>query len=173
MRGAVSLAVALALPLQTADGAPFPHRELILFLTFVVIFFTLVVQGLTLPALINRLDRSADPEDAEEDRARLTAARAALDRIDELADEQWTRTDTAQRMRGLYEYRAQRFEARVAGDEVGDYEERSRAYQDMVRAVLEAQRRALMTLRREGSLSNEAFNRILRDIDLEESRLET
>ena len=94
--------------------------------------------------------------------ARLTAARAALDRIDELADEQWTRTDTAQRMRGLYEYRAQRFEARVAGDEVGDYEERSRAYQDMVRAVLEAQRRALMTLRREGSRSNEAFNRILR-----------
>lgn len=173
MRGAVSLAVALAVPMQTADGAPFPHRELILFLTFVVIFFTLVVQGLTLPALIGRLDRTTDPEATEEDRARLTAARAALERIDELADEEWTRTDTAQRMRGLYEYRAQRFEARVAGDEVGDYEERSRAYQDMVRAVLAAQRQALMTMRREGSLSNEAFNRILQDIDLEESRLET
>lgn len=173
MRGAVSLAVALAVPEQTADGAPFPHRELILFLTFAVIFFTLVVQGLTLPSLIDRLDRTADPETTEEDRARLAAARAAIQRIDELADEEWTRTDTAERMRGLYEYRTQRFEARLAGDEIGDYEERSRAYQDMVRSVLEAQRRELLAMRRRGTLSNEAFNRILRDIDLEESRLET
>lgn len=173
MRGAVSLAVALAVPEQTADGAPFPHRELILFLTFAVIFFTLVVQGLTLPSLIDRLDRTADPETTEEDRARLAAARAAIERIDELADEEWTRTDTAERMRGLYEYRTQRFEARLAGDEIGDYEERSRAYQDMVRSVLEAQRRELLAMRRRGKLSNEAFNRILRDIDLEESRLET
>ncbi|TRW81449.1 Na+/H+ antiporter [Mycolicibacterium sp. 018/SC-01/001] len=173
MRGAVSLAVALAVPAQTADGAPFPHRELILFLTFVVIFFTLVVQGLTLPVLIGRLDRTADPETTEEDRARLAAARAAIERIDELADEGWTRTDTAERMRGLYEYRTQRFEARLAGDEIGQYEERSRMYQDMVRAVLAAQRRELLSMRRQGELSNEAFNRILRDIDLEESRLET
>ncbi|MEH3143200.1 MAG: Na+/H+ antiporter [Mycobacterium kyogaense] len=173
MRGAVSLAVALAVPEQTSDGSPFPHRELILFLTFAVIFFTLVVQGLTLPALIDRLDRTEDPETTEEDRARLAAARAAIERIDELADEQWTRTDTAERMRGLYEYRTQRFEARLAGDEVGEYEERSRAYQDMVRSVLEAQRRELLVMRREGKLSNEAFNRILYDIDLEESRLET
>ncbi|MBX7450276.1 Na+/H+ antiporter [Mycolicibacterium sp. 3033] len=173
MRGAVSLAVALAVPARTADGTAFPHRELILFLTFAVIFFTLVVQGLTLPALIERLDRTADPETTEEDRARLAAARAAIDRIDELADEEWTRADTAERMRGLYEYRTQRFEARLAGDEVGDYEERSRTYQDMVRAVLAAQRDELVAMRRRGELSNEAFNRILRDIDLEESRLET
>jgi len=173
MRGAVSLAVALAVPTQTADGAPFPHRELILFLTFVIIFFTLVVQGLTLPALIGRLDRSTDRDAEEEARARLTAARAALEEIDVLAERDGTRPDTAERMRGLYEYRAQRFAARLSGDGDGDYEERSQAYQEMVRSVLAAQRRALMTMRREGALSNEAFNRILRDIDLEESRLET
>ena len=173
MRGAVSLAVALAVPTQTASGAPFPHRELILFLTFVIIFFTLVVQGLTLPALIARLDRSGDRDAEEEARARLTAARAALEQIDALEDEEWTRPDTAERMRALYEYRAQRFSARLSEDGDGDYEKRSQAYQEMVRSVLAAQRRALMAMRREGSLSNEAFNRILRDIDLEESRLET
>lgn len=172
MRGAVSLAVALAVPQQTADGAPFPHRELILFLTFVVIFFTLVAQGLTLPTVIRRLDGATDEDAEEEARGRLAAARAALDRIDELAEEEWTRADTAERMRGLYEYRAQRFTARLSGDDNDGYEERSRAYQEMVRSVLAAQRRALIALRHDGSLSNEAFNRILRDIDLEESRLE-
>src|SRR5205807_6908914 len=55
MRGAVSLAAALALPLKTKAGAPFPERDLILFLTFAVIFATLVVQGLSLPSLIRRL----------------------------------------------------------------------------------------------------------------------
>lgn len=173
MRGAVSLAVALALPLSTDFGADFPARDLILFLTFVVIFFTLVAQGLTLPMLIRRLGvGDGDPDTDEEVRARLVASKAAIAQLDELAGEDWTRDDTVQRMRGMYEYRKQRFAARLGKIEDDGYEDRTLAYQQMVRLVLQAQRQALITMRREGELSNEALNHILRELDLEESRLE-
>lgn len=174
MRGAVSLAVALAVPLSTEAGADFPARDLILFLTFVVIFFTLVAQGLSLPILIRRLGvGDGDPDTDEEVRARLVASKAAIAQLDELADEDWTRDDTVQRMRGMYEYRKQRFAARLGKIDDDGYEDRSQAYQQMVRIVLQAQRQALITMRREGDLSNEGLNRILRELDLEESRLET
>lgn len=175
MRGAVSLAVALALPLTVGDGADFPQRDLILFLTFAVIFFTLVVQGLSLPTLIRRSGvGDGDPDTDEEVRARLVASKAAIAQIDALADEEWTRDDTAQRMRGMYEYRAHRFAARLGKiDDGDDYEDRSTAYQQMIRLVLQAQRDSLVEMRRKGELSNEALNQILRELDLEESRLET
>ena len=96
IRGAVSLAAALALPLETDAGAPLPDRDLILFITFAVILVTLVGQGLTLPALIRRLGVQEDgaEEQTEELRARLVASRAALERLDELTVEEWTRDDT-------------------------------------------------------------------------------
>ena len=80
MRGGVSLAAALAIPATLDSGAPFPHRELILFITFGVIVFTVVGQGLTLPILIRRLGVLDDgsEEEAEELLGRMEAAQAAL-----------------------------------------------------------------------------------------------
>lgn len=173
MRGAVSLAAALAIPLQTDTGAPFPDRDLIIFLTFAVIFGTLVVQGLTMPALIRRLGITRDgTEDSEEVRARLVAAKAALAELDRLEDEEWTREDTIERIRGLYNYRKRRFAARAGKIEDDGYEDRSLAYQQTVRSVLGAQREALVHLRNEGDISNETMNQVIRELDLEESRLE-
>jgi CPA1 family monovalent cation:H+ antiporter len=173
MRGSVSLAAALALPLRTDSGAPFPHRELLIFLTFSVIFATLVVQGLSLPALIGRTGVTRDSsEDDEEIRARLLAAKAALAQLDELAREDWTRDDTIDRMRRLYEYRKRRFAARAGKIEDDGYEDRSLAYQQVVQIVLAAQREALVRMRNSGEISNEVLNRIVRELDLEESRLE-
>jgi len=173
MRGAVSLAVALALPFTTDSGA-FPKRDLIVFLTFAVIFFTLVVQGLSLPTLIHRLGVSDGGADADEElRARLRATKAAIEQIDALADEEWTRDETVERMRALYDYRKRRLAARAGKLEDDGYEERSLAYQQMVQLVLGAQREELLRMRAEGELSNEMMNRILRELDLEESRLET
>ena len=173
MRGAVSLAVALALPFTTDAGGGFPKRDLIVFLTFAVIFFTLVVQGLSLPALIRRLGVSDGGADADEEvRARLVATKAALAQLDALAGEEWTRDETVERMRALYEYRKRRFAARAGKIEDEGYEDRSLAYQHMVQLVLGAQREALLRMRSEGKLSNEVMNRILRELDLEESRLE-
>ncbi len=174
MRGAVSLAVALALPLTTGAVGAFPKRDLIVFLTFAVIFFTLVVQGLSLPALIRRLGVSDGGAEADEEiRARLVATKAALEQIDALAGEEWTRDDTVERMRALYQYRKRRLAARAGKIEDDEgYEDRSLAYQQMVQLVLGAQREALLRMRSDGDLSNEAMLRILRELDLEESRLE-
>lgn len=173
MRGAVSLAAALALPFTTDSGSAFPQRDLIIFLTFAVIFTTLVVQGLTLPVLIHRLGVTADGEDEREDlRARLAATRAALAQLDVLVDEDWTREETIERMRNLYQYRKRRFAARAGKIEDDGYEDRSLAYQQVVQSVLGAQRDELVRLRDEGEISNETMNRVIRDLDLEESRLE-
>ncbi|MDQ4143960.1 MAG: Na+/H+ antiporter, partial [Actinomycetota bacterium] len=172
MRGAVSLAAALALPLQAGPRA-FPQRNLIVFLTFGVIFATLVVQGLTLPALIRRLGLRGDhTEESEELEARLTATNVALARLEELAEEDWTREDTVGRLRGMYEYRRQRLSARAGIVHDDGYEERSVAYQRLVRELLEAQRRAVVRLRNRGEIGNDVMHRIERDLDLEDSRLE-
>jgi NhaP-type Na+/H+ and K+/H+ antiporter len=172
MRGVISLAAALALPLTIEGGAPFPGRDLIFFLTFSVILATLVVQGLSLPALIRALGLEDDgSQEREEIEGRIEVAQAALARIEELAEEDWVREDTAERMRGLYNYRRTRFSARFVGDEDG-IEERSAAYQRLLRELLRAQRTTLIELRNEGRIGDEAMHRIERDLDLEESRME-
>jgi CPA1 family monovalent cation:H+ antiporter len=138
-----------------------------------VIFFTLVVQGLTLPLLLRRLGITDGGEAAEEEvRARMIASKAALEQIDALGAEEWTRDETLDRMRRLYEYRKRRFAAQAGKIEDDGYEDRSLAYQQVVQTVLGAQREALLSLRNSGELSNEAMIRILKEIDLEEARLE-
>ena len=172
LRGAVSLAAALAIPLETDAGAPFPARDLIIFLTFCVILFTLVVQGLSLPYVIERLGLEDDGlEVAEDARARKRAAMAALERIDELELEDWVREDTLERSRGLYRFRIDRFGERLGhGD--GSIEERSEAYQRLRRDLLRAEEQAVVQMRRDGEISDDVMNRVLRDIALEDARLD-
>jgi Na+/H+ antiporter len=173
MRGAVSLAAALAIPLELSPGEPFPERSLIVFLAYSVILATLILQGLTLPVLIRRLGVQGESEDElQELSARLDATDAALERLDELATADWTRNDTVERLRGLYDYRRRRLSARADPGEGEDYEDRSLAYQRLVRELLEAQRHAIVRLRNRGAISNEVMHRIERDLDLEDSRLE-
>jgi monovalent cation/hydrogen antiporter len=175
MRGAVSMAAALALPLQTDAGATLPGRDLILFITFVLILVTVVGQGLTLPVLVRRLGVSEDggAEEAEELRARLVAARAALDRIEEVAVEGWVREDTLERARSLHRFRQRRFKVRAGKlDDEDGIEDRSLTYQRLMHELFAAQRRAVVELRNAGTISNDVMHRIERELDLEESRLE-
>jgi len=172
MRGVISLAAALALPLSTESGAPFPERDLILFLTFSVILATLVAQGLSLPLLIRALGLEDDgSREREEIEGRIRVAETALARIEELALEDWVREETAERVRWLYNYRRKRFATRLDDDEAG-LEDHSAAYQRLLRELLRAQRRTLLELRDEGVIGDEAMHRIERDLDLEESRME-
>jgi monovalent cation/hydrogen antiporter len=175
MRGAVSLAAALALPLRTDAGAPLPDRDLILFITFALILVTVVGQGLTLPYLIRSLGVQEDgaEEEAEEMRARYVAAHAAIERLDELAIEDWTRDDTIERLRGLYQFRQRRVKVRVGKmDDEDGIEDRSLAYQRVMHELYAVQRRAVVRLRNGGEISNDVMHRIERELDLEESRLE-
>jgi monovalent cation/hydrogen antiporter len=173
MRGAVSLAAALALPLETDAGAPFPGRDLIIFLAFAVILGTLVFQGLTLPKLLRYVRLEDDGlEEKEDTKARLYAADAALARLEELIDEDWVRPETAERLRGLYGFRRSRFQARFDSADGGEIEQQSQDFQRLRRELLEAERAAVVGLRRDGRISDEVMRRVERDLDLEDSRLE-
>jgi monovalent cation/hydrogen antiporter len=173
MRGAVSLAAALAIPFLTDAGAFFPDRSLIIFLTFSVILGTLVIQGLTLPALVTALGLEDEGRlEKEEAKARLYAAEAALARLEELAEEEWVREDTLNRLRGYFGFRRERFRSRFDPESDGAVEDRSLAYQRLMRELLAAERSAVLDLRRDRRIDDEVMRRVVRDLDLEEARLD-
>lgn len=175
MRGAVTLAAALAVPLAVDAGSDFPERNEIIFLSFSVIMGTLLLQGLTLAPLIKLLgvDDADEHLEREESKARLATVEAALTRIDELAVEDWVREDTAERVRRSFDYRRRRFGSRFDSDADSDgYEERTENYQRLMRELLDAQRMTLVSLRNDGHINDDVMRRIERELDLEDSRLE-
>jgi monovalent cation/hydrogen antiporter len=169
MRGAISLAAALALP------ESLPGREPLIFITVGVIAATLVGQGLTLPLILRRLGlsgvRAWSPDEAI---ARLEAAQAALDRLDELEREGRISEERLRRMRELYRSRFRRCMAVIGGE--GD-EARQAArepverYSDLRRELIGVERSTLLGLRNEGRLKADVVRDIQRDLDLEEARL--
>jgi monovalent cation/hydrogen antiporter len=173
LRGAVTLAAALALPLTTRSGAPFPDRDLLIYLAFCVILATLVLQGLSLPLVIRLLHLEEDGTAAkEETKARIYAARMAVERLEELAGEDWVREDTAERLRGLYRFRENRFSARYDDEDDGAIEQQSQNYQRLRHELLDAERRAVVDLRRQGKINDDIMNLVQRDLDLEDARLD-
>jgi monovalent cation/hydrogen antiporter len=175
MRGAVTIAAALLVPLETDTGAPFAGRDLIVFFAFAVVLATLVVQGLSLPLAIRwlRLETDESAADSEEAHARIMAAEAALQRLDELVADGRVLEDSAQRLRGQYRFRIDRFSARSDPDGDGKIERRSIKYQRVRRELLEAERNAVVELRNTGEISDEVMRRIEGDLDLEVSRLDS
>src|SRR6266404_713796 len=172
MRGVVSLAAALALPLYKKDGSPFPGRELILFLTFVVILATLVVQGLSLPGIIRWLGVEDDrSEENEERQARLQANQSALARIEELAGSDPANRDTAQRIHSEYEDRIRQLEASDPAADGGPRGLFSTDYERLSNEALKVERKTILKLRDELVINDEVLRRIQRDIDLAEARL--
>jgi CPA1 family monovalent cation:H+ antiporter len=168
IRGAVSLAAALALPTR------FPDRQLIVFLTFAVIVATLVLQGLTLPTLIRLLgisdDGGAEREDAK---ARVNTAEAALARLEELIADGAVRPDTAQRLRSTLRFRRNRFRARFDDNDDGAIEQQSIAYQLVMRELLAAEQAALLALRNDRTIDDNVAQSVQRDLDLEAARLDS
>jgi CPA1 family monovalent cation:H+ antiporter len=174
MRGAVSLAAALAVPLVTDTGEAFPGRNLILFLTFSAILGTLVLQGLTLGPLIGwlRLGGEEEADTLVELKARLEGAHAALEQLEQLRQEELVSPSAEERMREHYEERILRYEAGLrAGGPTEEYAESSEAWRNWRRELLSAERDAILSLRDRGELSPEVMRRIQRDLDLEESRI--
>ena len=171
MRGADSLAGALAIPFALPNGEPFPGRDLILLLTFCVIFGTLVLQGLTLSPLIRWLRVVDDRITEKEERlARLKANEAALARVEATGSVSGTRPEVIGRLRSEYLDRIRQLRSE------GPHEETvsrlfSPDFEQLAREALQAERDTVIELRNEESISDQALNRILRDIDLAEARL--
>ena len=175
MRGAVSLAAALTVPLTTVGGEPLAGRDLILFITFAVILATLVLQGLTLGPLIGALRLRGTDNDAEtlaELETRLEGARAALGRLEEMWEASVIPPSAQERMREYYEERIRSYRAGIeAGGTTEEYADSSAAWRDWRRELLAAERDAIVGLRDRGEISPEVMRRIIRDLDLEESRI--
>ena len=164
MRGAISLAAALALP------GDFPERDLFVFLAFAVILATLVGQGLTLPALIRRLGLGDDGSAAHEEvHAREAANEAALRRLDELVTEVPGHIPLIDQLREQHAHLAEHYvRGRDATDAPIDQEELD--HEAIRRAVVAAKREAVLEMRDRGVISDAALRNVQRDLDLEEIR---
>ena len=171
MRGADSLAGALAIPFLLPNGEPFPGRNLILLVTFCVIFATLVLQGLTLAPLVRWLGIEDDhATEKEETLARLKANEAALAHVEEMEALHRTNPKTAERLRAEYVDRIQQ----LRGEGPPEKTVRrlfSRDFEDLAREALETERETVIGLRNDEVISDQALRRIQRDIDLAEARL--
>jgi CPA1 family monovalent cation:H+ antiporter len=173
MRGAISLAAALSIPTTLDSGAPFADRGLVIFLTVGVIAVTLVGQGLTLGPLVRALGLHGErPWTPDEAIARLEAAQAALDRLEEL-EKQGMPEEHLQRLRDLYRARFRRCMAVIGGeDDPGVESPNGRvSFGRLRRDLIGAERDALLRLRREGKVGTDLMRTIERDLDLEEARL--
>jgi CPA1 family monovalent cation:H+ antiporter len=167
MRGIVSLAAALALPFALENGAPFPFRDLIIFLTFVVIAVTLVIQGLSLGPLIRTLGVGTDWSEHEEaQHARFALGRAAIAAINELAAKEGTAPELAERIRAEF---AEKVRIAPPGGQVitggADVAKRLRS------AAIRAERQELIRIWRENKISDDVLHHLEEDLDYQESRL--
>jgi monovalent cation/hydrogen antiporter len=175
VRGIVSLAAALAIPITTESGQPFPQRNLILFITFSVILVTLVGQGLLLPSVVHwlglaragRRERHADR--AEEFKARRQAIETAIERLDQLAAERELPEDILRPLRARQHERLKHVERRSDGD---DGHKRLMQSGDEIEYLLIAAERDLINdLYRRGELTDDARRRIERELDLRDAHL--
>ena len=174
VRGIVSLAAALALPLTTASGTPFPHRDLILLLTFWVILITLVGQGLALPLVLRwlGLGRIVEAEQKEERDAEIAARRSAIDavlrRLDQLAGERSLPAPLVERLRARHLARLNRSELL----EAEAAQSAPVALHDEIEGLLiDTERKHIFGQLERGELIDEARRHIERELDLREAAL--
>lgn len=172
-RGAVSLAAALALPTQTADGQPLPGRELVIAITFIVILFTLLVQGLTMPAIVRWAKLPPDPTEFDEELlAEQAGLRAALAELSAAGDRVGASSEAVEHLRAVYEDRLGRIH-REEGDPAEAYLEETefdvKAHLQL--ELLPSKRAALLALRNAGKIDDVILRRVQARLDLEELRL--
>ncbi len=174
VRGIVSLAAALAIPLAISTGEPFPDRDLILFLTFAVILVTLVGQGLALPLVIRTLGlahagrKEREVNRAEEYKARSEAVQAAGERLDQLMAERTLPAEVIDIVRAQHQDRLRHIDDRTAED--GLLGKHSEVHEEVERLLIEAERTRINELFRSGKLKDDARRRIERELDLREAQ---
>lgn len=172
MRGVIALAAAMSLPRTLANGSPFPHRDLIVFLTFSVILVTLVCQGLTLPWMIRALGLAeTSAPSVEEQEGRRLVLQAAQARLEDM------RRHDPSRYAEVYDDLEQHYKHRLAGlsglsqEQNTASAERYFRYLDLSRTLLEVERHTALRLRDEGRISDEALRELEHEQDLTETRL--
>ncbi|MGH7499860.1 MAG: Na+/H+ antiporter [Gemmatimonadales bacterium] len=173
MRGGVSLVIALAIPLTIAGGKPFPHRDLIIFLTFAVILATLVLQGLSLPTVIRLLRlRKDDAREGEERKARHKMAAAGLAHLEGINGNE----ALVRRLRERHVHRVHRYGPRVedsAKAQDHDDDRKAADYRRIRGSMIGAERAELIRLRDENVIGDDVLRRIQHELDLEHMLLDS
>jgi CPA1 family monovalent cation:H+ antiporter len=173
VRGAVSLAAALALPFALASGEPFPYRDMILFVAFGVIFITLVGFGLSLPTVVRWLDITKDgrAESIAEHEAEIVARRealaAGLASLDAIVDERELSEELVKLLRARHDIRTSQLPAALDPDK----HDVSANGTELTRELIATERKFIHALLRDGRITDETRRRIERDLDLEEASL--
>jgi monovalent cation/hydrogen antiporter len=170
MRGAVSLAAALAVPLSVGG------RPQIIFLTFALILVTIVGQGLSLPFIVRALGLEEPRRWSDEEAvARMEAAQSALDRLDQMETDERANEKQLVRLRDLYRARFRMCQAVLGGEDpdVAAREQRIADYGELRRELIGVEREELLALRGLGRLRDQTLRQIERDLDLEEARIRT
>jgi monovalent cation/hydrogen antiporter len=173
VRGAVSLAAALALPFVLPDGQSFPYRDLILFVSFGIIFITLVGVGLALPPVVRRLGvtdagrAESIAEHESEIAARREALGAALKSLDAITDDRELSDEVVKLLRARHETRADQLPDSLNPDA----HDVSAAGTALTRELISAERKFIHVMLRDGKITDEIRRRIERDLDLEEASL--
>ena len=172
MRGVVSLAAALALPFETAAGAPFPERDLMLFVTFGIIVVTLIGQGLMLPSVVNWLGLAAhaNEEREREHQAEVAARAQALEvahaRLRQFADEGRLSPQAHAILSARHQYRAGRL-PQTTPEGTDD----AMLATELRIELIAAEREYIYGLLQRGEITDEARRRIERELDLEEASI--
>jgi monovalent cation/hydrogen antiporter len=173
VRGAVSLAAALALPFALANGDPFPYRDLILFVTFSLILVTLFGTGLALPPLVRWLGVASngrsehEAEHAAEIAARRDALATALDALEARSNDPEMSEEVLRLLRARHETRAGQLPESLDPDK----HDESAVGAELTRELIGIERKCIHTLLRNGRITDESRRRIERDLDLEEASL--
>jgi NhaP-type Na+/H+ or K+/H+ antiporter len=166
MRGVVSLAAALAIPLTLANGEPFPHRSLILFITFVVILLTLLVQGLTLPIIIKRMHFFDESIMGENEASTRLKMKQGLKQ--HIYQELKSKHENGEHDQPVIEKIMKQWEDRA---KITDDSQMSKQTKAIFVALLESQRAYLTELNKDPKIDEEIIRKQLYQIDLEEERL--
>jgi NhaP-type Na+/H+ or K+/H+ antiporter len=172
VRGVVSLAAALAIPLFTASGAPFPDRDLILFVTFGLIVVTLVGQGLMLPCIVRWLglaEHAADERRREHEAevaARAQALKVGHDRLQQFIADGQISPEALAILRARHEHRSVQLPSTMA-----DGSDAAAVAAELRAELIDAEREFIYRLLQDGQITDEARRRIERELDLEEESL--
>lgn len=174
MRGVVSLASALSVPLTLTDGTPFPHRNLILFITFVAILGTLVFQGLTLPVVVRRVNyRDPDhrlTEDEQESVIRLKLLEAALKRLEQKYEADVRQNELVSNLKSRMESDQQLTQQRLNSLDCGNI--KTDRYNHILTDITTTMRRELSRLRRKQEFDDEVIRKEEARLDLEEEKID-
>ena len=166
--------LALALPLVVANGQGFPARGIIIFVTFIVILVTLVVQGLSMRSIIRFLGLHGDGRENEESiEARLQTAKAGLARLDAIVARQPALADVAGHIRERHRHRVHRYASRKRHRRHQRDESAAANYRAVRGEMIDAERRELIRLRDEAVVSDDVMHAVERELDLEQLQLES